>query len=122
MVEATQVFQSGLVAELVLVLRGRNPTTAPLNPPSCSDICSPNQLSLYLRLHHGRSLRAQHFDSLEDIHGSFVAHPLQDDTQGDEDSRPPHTGTTAAREQTRIRLRPCSIMLQMYFLPATHLQ
>lgn len=27
-VEATQVFQSGLVAELVLVLRGRNPTTA----------------------------------------------------------------------------------------------
>lgn len=27
-VEATQVLQSGLVAELVLVLRGRNPTTA----------------------------------------------------------------------------------------------
>lgn len=119
MVEATQVFQSGLVAELVLVLRGRNPTTVLLKPPPCcdpksSDICcgccrlTSAELNLYLGLHHGRPLRAQHFDSLEDIHRSFVAHPLQDDTQGDEDTCPPHTGTRAAREQSTIRPRPCS--------------
>lgn len=57
----------------------------------------------YLSLHHGRPLRAQHFDSLEDVHRSFVAHPLQDDTQGDEDTCPPHAGATAAQEKSAIR-------------------
>lgn len=49
-VEATQVFQSGLVAELVLVLRGRKPTTVPLNPPpaqtSAPDQRNPRPLPL----------------------------------------------------------------------------
>lgn len=64
-VKATQVLESGLVAELVLVLS----------------------------LHHGWSLCPQHFDSLEDVHRPFVTHPLQDNTQSDEDTCPPHAST-----------------------------
>lgn len=48
--------------------------------------------TVYLRLHHGWSLCPQHFDSLEDVHCSFITHPLQDNAQSDEDTRPPHTG------------------------------
>lgn len=121
MVEATQIFQSGLVAELVLVLRGEKPNksavkSAVLLQTQSSDICirisgnsgcsEQQELDLYLSLHHGRPLCAQHFDSLEDIHRSFVAHPLQDDTQGDEDTCPPHTGTAAAGEQSALRPHP----------------
>lgn len=64
-VKATQVLESSLVAELVLVLS----------------------------LHHGWSLCPQHFDSLEDVYRPFVTHPLQDNAQSDKDTCPPHAGT-----------------------------
>lgn len=56
-------------------------------------------LGVYLSLHHGWSLCAQHFDSLEDVHRPFVTHPLQDNTQSDEDTCPPHTSTAATRNK-----------------------
>lgn len=45
-----------------------------------------------LSLDHGRPLRPQHLHRLEDVHHAFVAHPLQDDAEGDEDSGPTHAG------------------------------
>lgn len=62
--------------------------------------CSRALPGVYLSLHHGRSLCAQHFDSLEDVHRPFVTHPLQDDTQSDEDTCPPHASTADKREKT----------------------
>lgn len=50
-------------------------------------------LSVYLSLHHGWSLCPQHFDSLENVHRPFVTHPLQDNTQSDEDACPSHAST-----------------------------
>lgn len=55
-------------------------------------------LSVYLSLHHGWSLCAQHFDSLEDVHRPFVTHPLQDNTQSDEDTCAPHASTAVIKE------------------------
>lgn len=55
-------------------------------------------LRVYLSLHHGGSLCAQHFDSLEDVHRPFVTHPFQDNTQGDEDTCPPHASTAGGKE------------------------
>lgn len=46
-----------------------------------------------LCLNGGRSLSAQHLHCLEDVHHSLVPHPLQDDTEGDEHTRPPHSST-----------------------------
>lgn len=50
-------------------------------------------LSVYLSLHHGWSLCPQHFDSLENVHCPFITHPLQDNTQSDEDTCPSHAST-----------------------------
>lgn len=47
----------------------------------------------YLGLHHGGPLCSQHFDSLEDVHSTFVAHPLQHNTEGDEDAGAAHSRT-----------------------------
>lgn len=53
---------------------------------------------VYLSLHHGWSLRPQHFDSLENVHRPFVTHPLQHNTQSDEDTCPPHASATDIKE------------------------
>lgn len=56
------------------------------------------KMLMYLSLHHGWSLCAQHFDSLEDVHCPFITHPLQHNTQSDEDTCPPHTSTTDIKD------------------------
>lgn len=58
----------------------------------------------YLRLYHGRALCPQHLNSLEDVHSSFITHPLQNDTQSDEDSGPPHTRTAHTHTHIAARL------------------
>lgn len=55
-----------------------------------------------LSLDHGRPLCPQHLHGLEDIDHAFVAHSLQDDAEGDEDSGPPHAGT-ANKRQTAVK-------------------
>lgn len=47
----------------------------------------------YLSLDHGWSLSAQHFNCLKDVDHSFIFHPLEYDTQSDEDSCPANSGT-----------------------------
>lgn len=46
-----------------------------------------------LSLDHGWSLCPEHLHRLEDIDHTFVAHSLQDDAEGDEDTGPAHAGT-----------------------------
>lgn len=48
----------------------------------------------HLRLHHRWPLRSQHFHRLEDVHHALVTHPLQHDTQRDEDSGAADTSAT----------------------------
>ena len=55
----------------------------------------------YLCLHHGWPLRPQHLDGLEDVHHPFVAHPLQHDTESDEDSGPADPRTAVRTHQQR---------------------
>lgn len=55
----------------------------------------------YLRLHHGWSLCAQHFDRLEDVHSSLVTHPLQHDTERDEHACPSHARTEWEKRDER---------------------
>ena len=50
----------------------------------------------------GLWVRSLHLDSLEDVHRPFVTHPLQDDTQSDENTSPPHTSTTGTKEKIRL--------------------
>lgn len=64
-IKAPQVLQSGSVAQLVLVL------------------C----------LHHGRPLCAQGFNRLEQIHHPLISHPLQDNTESDENTCSSHSST-----------------------------
>lgn len=45
-----------------------------------------------LSLDHGWPLCPEHLHRLEDVHHAFVAHSLQDDAEGDEDSGPTHAG------------------------------
>lgn len=68
-IETSKVLQSRLIAELILILR----------------------------LHHSWSLRSQHFDRLEDVHHALITHPLQHDTQRDEDSGAPDTSAAVDR-------------------------
>lgn len=48
----------------------------------------------YLCLYHGWSLCPQHLDRLEDVHYSLIPHPLQNNTERDEDTCPPDTRTS----------------------------
>lgn len=73
-----------------------------LSLPCFMNHSAPHRVSVYLSLHHGRSLCAQHFDGLEDVHCPFVTHPLQDDTQSDEDTGPPHASTAAIKGNMTI--------------------
>lgn len=72
MVEGAQVFQCCPVAEAILVLS----------------------------LHHGRALCSQHLDCLEHVYHSLITHPLQYDTQSDEDSSATHTSTAVYRDRS----------------------
>lgn len=60
--------------------------------PWCFALSTP-PCSPYLCLHHGRSLCSQHLYCLENIYNPLVAHPFQDDAQGDEHSGPAHAST-----------------------------
>lgn len=60
------------------------------------DVCEgmkEKEVWVYLCLNGGRSLGAQHLDSLKDVHHSFVSHPLQHDAEGDEHTGPPYSST-----------------------------
>lgn len=46
-----------------------------------------------LSLNHGWPLCSEHLHCLEDINHTFIAHSLQDDAKGDEDSGPAHAST-----------------------------
>lgn len=46
-----------------------------------------------LSLDHSWPLCPEHLHCLEDINNAFVAHSLQDDAEGDEDSCPPYSST-----------------------------
>ena len=61
-------------------------------PNTMSGVCVTSDLSL----DHGWPLRPEHLHSLEDINHAFVAHSLQDDAEGDEDSGPAHSSTEDA--------------------------
>lgn len=49
-------------------------------------------------MHHGRALRPECSDSLEDIDHSLVLHPLEHDAQRDEDARAAHAGAAVHRD------------------------
>lgn len=57
----------------------------------------------HLCLNGGRSLGAQHLDSLEDVHHALVPHPLQNDAEGDEHTGPAHSGTVGPRGGNILR-------------------
>lgn len=61
------------------------------------------QTATHLRLHHGRSLRPQHFHRLKDVHHALVPHPLQDDAEGDEDSGSAHARAAEQSERGQPR-------------------
>lgn len=54
---------------------------------------------VYLSLHHCWPLCPQHFDSLEDVHCPFITHPLQDNTQSDENTCPSHSSTAETHRE-----------------------
>lgn len=55
-----------------------------------------------LGLDHGWPLCPEHLHSLEDIDHAFVAHPLQDDAEGDEDTGPAHTSAGRTQPQREL--------------------
>ncbi len=55
-------------------------------------------LSLYLCLHHGRPLRPERPDGLEDVDHPLVLHPLQHEGERHEDARPAHPGAAVHRD------------------------
>lgn len=56
------------------------------------------KLVTYLRLYHGRTLRAQNARSLEHIYDSLVLHALQDYAERDEDARAAHARAAVHRD------------------------
>lgn len=52
-------------------------------------------MKAHLCLNGGRSLGAQHLDSLEDVHHSFIPHPLKHDTEGDEYTSPSYSSAVS---------------------------
>lgn len=82
-------------------------------------LVSRNMMSVaHLGLHHGWPLGPQHFDRLEDVHHALVAHPLQHDTQRDEDSGPPHTSTASGKTTTLKIIK----QIQNHQIVANHLK
>lgn len=68
----------------------------------CVSVCVCIYGSPYLCLYHGWSLCPQHLDRLEDVHYSLIPHPLQNNTESDEDPCPPNA-RTSKRESERQR-------------------
>lgn len=60
-----------------------------------------------LSLDHGWPLCPEHLHCLEDINHAFIAHSLQDDAEGDEDSGPAHASTRNTYSQLIRTLKIC---------------
>ncbi|KAG7214635.1 hypothetical protein INR49_010527 [Caranx melampygus] len=62
-----------------------------------------NKSMLHIWCSEWCSFGLTHFDSLEDVHCPFVTHPLQDNTQSDEDTCPPHASTTDIQQNMLLQ-------------------
>lgn len=101
-IEASQVFQTGPVTELVLVLvvgkRGERGTSRHEKAMGEGRYLKSwgeelQQQMTYFCLNCGWPLSAQHLDGLEDVHHALVSHPLQHNTEGDEHASPSYSST-----------------------------
>ena len=104
-IEASQVLQTGPVAELVLVLegrqnrsvRGRDWSRGRLRLRGRTRENNHNSGNAHLCLNGGWSLGAQHLDSLENVHHALVPHPLQHDAEGDEHTGPSYSSAVGGQ-------------------------
>ena len=66
----------------------------------------------HLCLHHSRALRAQHFDSLEHVDHTLIAHPFQHDGQCDEHACTTHSRTE--KHKRHIASSLCPYLLKLW--------
>lgn len=69
-----------------------------------------------LSLDHGRPLCPEHLHRLEDVHHALIAHSLQDDAEGDEDSGPTHAGAGNTWRPVSVAGYPCYVFLLAVFV------
>lgn len=74
----------------------------------------------HLCLHHSRALRPQHFDSLEHVDHTLVAHPFQHDGQCDEHACTTHSRTE--KHKRHIASLLCQYLLKLRKKTALNLE
>lgn len=81
--------------------------------------------SVYLRLHHGRTLRAQGFHGLEHVDHALIAHALQNNAQCDEHPSAAHPGAVWRQWYVRVlypskTFSPAPSLYRRHSPPAVH--